>query len=373
MIEYNGHHNPRRGIGILALAAMLSACSTTPVIRQPDVPPLQGHEVPAVEYADLLRTTPEMSAFVEQYAGSDRGGHSPAWSLAYAALDPYVLDFSYEPQVTLTADEAFRLRRGNCLTFSAMFVALARDAGLKAHFQEVIIPPNWSAVNDTVLVSKHVNATVTDKRRNYAIDVSRRKTSGREIIRPLSDNEAQAQYYNNLGADALVREDLGLAYANFARALEVQPALAYIWSNLGVVFRRNDQTADAIFAYQTALQFDPDHRASLNNLHTIYTEEGDLEAAAALAARVERNRRKNPYYLLYLAEVASEEQRWSDAIELLNRAIRIDDEEYRFHYALAQAQFHAGQVDVARVSLNRARALAPDGLPEPLLPLPDGI
>jgi tetratricopeptide (TPR) repeat protein len=372
MDEYNGQHDLRRGFGILAMAALLSSCST-PDVRQPDVPPLQGQEVPAIEYAELLRTTPEMHAFVEQHARSERDHRSRAWSLAYAALDPYLLEFTYDPQVTLTADEAFRLRRGNCLTFSAMFVAMARDAGLRAHFQEVVIPPNWSAINDTVLVSKHVNAIVTDKRRNYAIDVSRRKTSPREIIRRLSDREAQAQYYNNLGAEALVRNELGLAYANFARALEIQPGLAYIWSNVGVVFRRNGQTADAIFAYRTALQYDPGHNVALNNLHAIYTEAGDLEAAAALTARVERNRRKNPYYLLYLAEVANEEQRWSDAIDLLDRAIRIDDEEYRFHYAMAQAQFHAGQVEVARASLDRARALAPNGLPEPLLPLPDGI
>ena len=372
MTDYIGKYVGRRGMGLLALAAMLSACSAS-TIRQPDPPLLLGQKVPAIEHADLLRTTPEMSAFVEQYAQAERGRQSPAWSLAYAALDPYVLEFSYQPQVTLTADEAFRQRRGNCLTFSAMLVAMAREAGLSAHFQEVVIPPNWSAVNDTVLVSKHVNAVVSDKGRNYAIDVSRRKTSPREIIRPLSDREAQAQYYNNLGADALVREELGLAYANFTRALEIQPGLAYVWSNIGVVFRRNDQIADAIFAYRTALQYDPDHKASLNNLHTIYTEEGNLEEAAELAERVERNRRKNPYYLLYLAEVASEERRWSDAIELLDRAIRIDEQEYRFHYALAQAQFHAGQEDVARSSLDRARALAPNGLPEPLLPLPDGI
>jgi tetratricopeptide (TPR) repeat protein len=275
--------------------------------------------------------------------------------------------------MTLTADAAFRQRRGNCLSFSAMFVALARDAGLDAHFQEVIVPPNWSAINDTVLVSKHVNAVVSEYGRTYTLDVSRRKTSPNEVTRPLSDREARAQYFNNLGADALVREDLGLAYANFARALAIEPGLAYIWSNVGVVLRRNEQTADAIFAYRTALRYDPDHAVALNNLHSIYTEEGNFEAAAELARRVEHNRRKNPYYLLYLAEVATEEQRWSDAIELLGKAIRIDDGEYRFYYALAQAQYHAGLVDVARASLQRARALAPADLPEPLVPLPDDI
>lgn len=372
MTENRDQRTLGRRCGLLAAALLLSSCSTT-ILRQPEVPPLNGHEVPAVADTDWLNMTPEMQAFVEQHARSDKNHRSRAWALAYAALDPYLLDFDYDPQLTLTADEAFRQRRGNCLSFSAMFVAMARNAGLAAHFQEVIIPPNWSAINDTVLVSKHVNAVVSDRGNSYVIDVSRRKTSPNEVIRPLSDREARAQYFNNLGADALVREDLGRAYANFARGLEIQPGLAYIWSNLAVVLARNGQTEDAIFAYRTALQYAPDHAAALNNLHTIYTEKGDVEAAAELARRVERNRRRNPYYLLYLAEVANEEQRWSDAIELLDKAIRIDDEEYRFYYALAQAQFHAGLVEVARANLDRARALAPEALPEPLVPLPDDI
>ena len=328
--------------------------------------------MPVIEDAEWLGMTPEMKTFVAEHASKGEARHSRAWALTYAALDPYILDFSYDPRQTLTAAEAFQQRRGNCLTFSALFVAMARDAGLKAGFQEVIIPPRWSAINDTVLVSKHVNAIVSDTHRNYVVDVSRRQTSGREVIRQLSDREALAQYYNNLGADALVRENLGLAYAYFLKALEVQPGLAYVWSNAGVVLRRNGQTDDAVFSYRTALRYDPDHTVALNNLHTIYTEDGDLEAAAALAGRVERNRRKNPYYLLHLAELATEEQRWPDAIALLDKAIRIDDQEYRFHYALAQALYHAGKVDVARVSLDRARALAPPDLSEPLLPLPDG-
>jgi Flp pilus assembly protein TadD len=103
----------------------------------------------------------------------------------------------------------------------------------------------------------------------------------------------------------------------------------------------------------------------------LYTEEGNIEAAAAIQRKVEWNRRNNPYYLHHLAEVATEEQRWADAIDLLNRAIRLEAREYRFHYALARAQHYAGNAEVARSSLERARELArANGLEEPLS-LPD--
>jgi len=337
----------------------LAGCATRGLQVDPPIPQVRGYAPVAVADVDLLAITPEMQRFTERYArrgGDDNNGK--AWMLAYAALDPYLLNFNYDPMVTLPADEAFQTRRGNCLTFSSLFVAMARDAGLSAWYQEVQIPPKWSAVNETLLVSKHVNAVVSEYGLRYVIDVSRRKPAPGERTRRLTDREAKAQYFNNLGVDALVANDLPLAYAYFAKALDTQPGLAYIWSNLGVVFRRNLQAEDAAFAYRTALAADSGHTVALNNLYDLYSEGGDLEAAAALEGRVERNRRRNPYYLHHLAELASEEERWDEAIDLLNRAIDIDAEEYRFHYTLAHAQFHAGQIETAHTSLDRARELA---------------
>ena len=147
--------------------------------------------------------------------------------------------------------------------------------------------------------------------------------------------------------------------------------MAYVWSNLGVVYRRNEQTSDAIKAYRFALQLDPDQTVAMNNLFLIYEEEGDLESAAALQKRIDKIRRKNPYYLLHLAEVANEERRYLDAISLLNRAIRLDENEYRFYYTLAQSQYYAGETEIARASLDRARQLAPTNLQDGPLTLPD--
>jgi tetratricopeptide (TPR) repeat protein len=358
-----------RFLTALFLSACLAACAAITPSPVP-VPALVGHGPVEISDVDLLRVTPEMREFTERYARKGEGEAGKAWMLAYASLDPYLLDFDYDPLVTLPADEAFRKGRGNCLTFSAMFVAMAREAGLHAWFQEVILPPEWSAVNETLLVSKHVNAVIIEWGSRYVIDVSRRKTTPLETTRRLSDEEALAQFYNNLGAEALVQNELARAHAYFSKALEARPGLAYVWSNLGVVFRRNGQIADAMHAYRAAIDLDPAQGVALNNLHMLYTEEGDLEAAAEIAKQVERNRRNNPYYLLYLAEVANEEHRWPDAIDLLNRAIRMESNEYRFHYALAQAQYLAGNTEQARLSLERARDLAPPNLPDGPLTLP---
>ena len=354
----------------LALIVLLVACKTNPV-SVPDIPALENQPQEEIPSVDLLRMSPEIKDFSNAYGRSYRRAENRAWTLAHAAMDPYLLDFEYDPSITLPADQAFTARKGNCLTFSSLFIAMAREAGLDAWYQEVKIPPVWSNVNDTMLVSKHVNAVVQDRLRRYTVDVSGRQSQAVEQVRRLSDSEARAQYYNNLGADALMEEKLALAYAYFSKGLGNDPRLAYIWSNLGVVFRRNDQTEEAILAYRTALLLEPQQTVALNNLYTIYDEDGDLDLAEELKARVEKYRQKNPYYLHYMAEMANEEQRWSDAIKLLNRAIQIDDNEYRFYFTLAQSQFHSGSTDAALENLEQARRLAPASLKSSQLVLPD--
>jgi tetratricopeptide (TPR) repeat protein len=348
-------------LGCCLLTGLLAAaCASSPFHDPPAIPELTDqprHEIPDV---DLLAITPEMEEFVESHSGRGNRWQNKTWTLAYAVMDPYILDFEYDPQVTLPADQAFERRVGNCLSFSSMFVAMARRAGMKANFQEVEIPPTWSNVDDHLLVSKHVNAVVYSEGHTFTVDVSRRKTREIERTRRLSDAEANAQYYNNLGADALIAQDIGLAYAYFSKALETDSSLSYIWSNIGVILRRNGQTEDAILAYQTALEMEPDQSVALNNLHVIYTEDGNPAAAEELEARVERNRRKNPYYMQYLAELAIEEMRYGDAIGLAKKAIRMDAGEYRFYYTLAQAQYLDGKINLAQASLEKALRRAPD-------------
>ncbi len=355
---------------LIALAACLAACSAARP-EPPEFSPLAGQPSRQIARVDLLRVSPGMKGFTAKHAAAPRAGQNKAWALAYAAMDPWVLDFTYDPAVTLTAEEAFEARRGNCLTFSGLLIAMAREAGLDAWYQEIEIPANWSNVNDTLLVSMHVNAVLSDGGKNITIDVSGREQQKDDVARRLSDEEAEAQFYNNLGADALVENDLPTAFAWFRLALEVEPGLAYVWSNLGVVYRRNGQTGDAIRAYRHALDINPKQSVALNNLYLIYEEVGDLESAAEMERRVERNRRRNPWYLYHLAEVALEEQRYDDAVQFLDKAIKMHETEYRFHYALAQSQYHAGKAEDAQNSLARAKALAPQAPEGGPLILPD--
>jgi tetratricopeptide (TPR) repeat protein len=343
-------------------ALLLTACADVSVAPS-RLPALLNHDVFHVPDVELQAVSPEMQAFLEHYVSGADSPESRAWNLVWATTDRSILPFKYQPELTLTSTEAFALRKGNCLAFSNMLIAMARSQGLKAWYQEVEVPPKWSSTNNIVMVSMHVNVVLQGRIDDWIVDISRENVSSSRRVRRISDQEALAQHYNNLGADALTEEDLARAYAYYAKAIATMPRLPYLWSNLGVVYNRNGQTEDARRAYLEALRIDPAHSTAANNLFLIYQREGNLAAAQELQARVERHRRRNPYYLYFLSSQAADQGNYEESMAILEKAIRLNDSEYRFHYELARIQALSGDRKAAQASLERALQLAPDGSP----------
>lgn len=316
-------------------------------------------QVPEV---DVLAMTPDMTAFLERYVLQYDSAHTRLYQLTTSVTDPAILGFHYNDNHTLTAAEAFDTRSGNCIGFANLLVALAREAGLQAHYQQVTMQPEWSSVEDTLVVARHINVVVRSPGQALVVDTSGLDFRPDDGRRSMPDNQALALYYNNLGAEALLRRDLYTAWAYIARATSVAPGLTDPWINLGVVYGRNRQLEEAADMYRRALDINPSETAALSNLYEVYLALEDEAAAQALEGKVERYRRRNPYYLLKLSEDALEESRYQDSIAHLQDATEQKPEEHLFHLALARSLYLAGDEKAAERSLQRARELAPEHL-----------
>ncbi len=349
-----------RGWLAAALCVVLAACAGPQQVVRTEPAVLQHIGWSAVvDDVDLLAVSENMQNFLDRYVMPYDSLQMRLYLLGLAVNDSAVLDFHYNPMQTLTASEAFEKRTGNCIAFAAMFVAMARASGLEAWFQEVAMRPEWSSHEDTLLVAKHINIVVEGPHRSYVIDVSGAKIRPDSQRRTLSDEEALALYYNNLGAEALLRDDLPTAFAYLEKAIEVAPRVPDSWSNLGVVYARKGQFTDAELAYRTALQIDRNEYAALGNLYDLYMEQKKESEALEMEKKVEQHRRRNPYYLLMLGEEALALGELDEAMDLLRRAIRIKENEHLLHFAMARVLHVAGRPDEAQASLEQARELAP--------------
>jgi hypothetical protein len=113
-----------------------------------------------------------------------------------ALFDDDKLGMSYNFSRTYTASEAFANKTGNCLAFSYLFAAFAKESGLKVAFQEVEIPPEWDSVSDDLLMtSRHVNVRLLLRGRDdLTIDINRVGIPAENKVNLLNEDRAVALY-----------------------------------------------------------------------------------------------------------------------------------------------------------------------------------
>jgi tetratricopeptide (TPR) repeat protein len=350
---------PGKATCLLAGILALSACATRQPVDTTPPPLLSADPEIQVAEVDVLAVTPEMEAFLERYILPYENPETRLNMLTLAVTSSGVLGFDYDEARSLTAAKAFQTRSGNCIGFANMMIALAREAGLEADYQEVFRRPEWTSREDTLLLIKHINVIISSPRYSYVVDVSGVKFKPTERRRVITDPYAKALYYNNIGAEALLEDELPTAWAYLVTAINTEPDLADPWINLGVVFGRNEQLNEAELVYQTALQIDASEYSAMNNLYEVYLVQEKLEAAEELRIKVEKYREKNPYYLMKLSEESLQLGQYEESIRLLQRAIRKNDSDHILYFAMAKTQYLSGQTDAAQSSLIRARELAP--------------
>jgi len=262
---------------------------------------------------------------------------------------------------TRVAGETFRARRGNCLSFTSLFVALAREAGLDASYQEVDVPPSWSLSDDSVVVSRHVNALVAVRPgAEHVVDFDMGEFRAAYPRRAISDARAAAHYYSNLGVERMQAGDSAGAYAHFMRALAMDRTLAQIWVNLGVWHRRAGEAALAEASYLEALQLNSREYVAMSNLARLHASEGHTELAQWYERRTTQYRLRNPYYRYERAKVAYLSGDFASAARQLREALRGADNDPAFYSLLGMTYRQLGRENAAREAFTRAIELAED-------------
>ena len=265
----------------------------------------------------------------------------------------FSLDYA---EVTRTASRTFHDRQGNCLSFTMLFVALARAAGLTVSYQTVEVPPSWS-YDGQVVIATHVNAAVRmGGGEETIVDFNVRPYQGTGRSRRVSDAYALALFYTNLGAEALLKTDYAASLALLREAANVDADIAGLWVNLGVLYARHGRFEHAEAAYLRALRADDETPSALANLALVYEALGEHRLAERLVyERVQDYRERNPYYHYTAAASAFERGQLADALASLRKAVRLKHDEHEFYALRGQVQTALGRSKDATKSFERAR------------------
>jgi Flp pilus assembly protein TadD len=344
-----------------APAAPPGAAPAPVVSVTPLVPPPPG-EVMAIPEA--LR-----AEFQAQVLDSTKIPEQRVRRMVAFMFDKDGLGLEYKGDATNTVAESYRTRQVNCLSFTLLAVALAREAGLKAQGQEIDRVLAWSLVGNVVMQSLHANAVVTLRDRNlqvkddrdFVLDIAASGLYTQDYIvhgYKVTDERMLAAFYGNRAMELLAAGRLQESRTWLDRALAFDPDDPTLWNNAGVLALRLGDTAGAEERFLHAAKRDPRHTSVLFNLVGLYEARHDASRASYWRERANRVLRRDPFYQFSLGERNAQSGNYEDAVTYYRRAISLDGRERLFHFALARAYLKTGQLDRAEKELDAAARLS---------------
>lgn len=363
---------------LLVDAYFVDALAELPSIDQPNL-----FELPANYRQDLDRIIASTDSENERYK------KMRSW------IYRHFRDFDFDVTETYSLGQLNTNRKINCLSFSVMFVAAARYVDVPADFQLVLAPPYWDKGGSNWINNQHINVIgsleLDDSYLNQLFDpfkpgdprgwtgvilqgfattpqqsVNRRYTadinpavlsinSGRKRI---TEQQVVSLFYSNKSIEALLDQDLPLAYVYTKHALGADPDSSIAWNNLGVLYARVDRQDLSIAAYERAIALDDKMYSAKSNLANSFRSSGRQLQAELIEQEIESFRNQNPYYHSALAEDSIAAGDLDDAMEHLQEAVEHKRNEHFFYHQLAIVNQRLGDRGAVIENLNRARRYA---------------
>lgn len=304
-------------------------------------------------------------------------------------------DYDFDVTETYSIGQLNTNRKINCLSFSVMFVAAARYVGVPAEFQLVLAPPYWDREDNNWINNQHINVAGRVERddsvsatgfdttqHNYALGIPGRIMNGFRLadrakatwrytadinpavlsitsgVRKIDEHQVLSLFFSNKAIEALLNEDIGLAYAYTKEALATDPNSSIAWNNLGVLYSRVNQPSLSAAAYRRAIEFDENMYSAKSNLANNYRAAGLHLQAAFIEHDIEAFRNRNPYYHSALAESSIADGDLNQAMAHLEEAVAQKRNEHFFYHQLAIVNQQLGDRDSVLENLDRARRYA---------------
>jgi tetratricopeptide (TPR) repeat protein len=174
----------------------------------------------------------------------------------------------------------------------------------------------------------------------------------------LRQNDPVALY--SLGRAFLGEWKFEDARQQFARYVEARPDDASGHCALGMTLAALENTQEALEQFERSIAIAPEQTESYFRLGLIELNVKDLDEAASNFRQVLTRDAKHPGALSGLGRVAFEQKHYSDAIDLLQRAIASDDSFREAHYYLGLTLVRLGRKEEADSQLQISTRLEHD-------------
>jgi Flp pilus assembly protein TadD len=308
-----------------------------------------------------------MRAMVKEKLTNQLTANEKALALLEHLFAKNNIALEYVGNANLTAIDTYHSKTANCMSLTIMAYALAKEAGMNIYFQSVAVPEYWTRNGQYSVVTGHVNLLVKEKitpnkhtfwrAKSMQIDFDPTISKKKFPSKIIDKNTLLAMFYTNKGADALIDNNLPLAYQYFKKATMTDSDSSSAWGNLGILYKLTGFYALAERTYRHSINLEENNLTALGNLALLLHSEGRNVEANLIEKNIHKRRFQNPYYHASLGNEALFIQNYDAALKHYKKAIALDDEQHEFYLTLAKIYYQKNQLQLAKRALRKAIVL----------------
>jgi Flp pilus assembly protein TadD len=302
-----------------------------------------------IDAGDVFAVSPEMQHFIDAEIARRIPTEGKVMALVDTLYEKGKRKFSYDAAVTNNAAGVFAAHSGNCLSYTIMTAAFAKQLGVPVQFHVVTFGDVWDRSNDVDFRIGHVNLTLGARRQiggetAQLVDFGAYGDAHGNLLDDIGEDVIVAMYFNNRAAEALARNEIDDAYWWARAAVQHTPSFLAGYNTLGVIYMRRNDMAGAERVFQRVLDREPENLMAMSNDVMALKSLGQVAQAQALAARLAQIQPYPPFFYFNRGVRAMEQRDYATAKAEFTREVNRASYNHQFHFWLALADYYLGDM-----------------------------
>ena len=345
----------------LALIALALSCAT---VKYPDVYPEVDLAVAAAKKEGLELENPiEIDDEIRDAIGRDVGRWGTPYDRVRRILrfmnDRGYLNFQYDKEVSITAREAYHTHRGNCMSYTNLFLGIARHLNIKVFFVHVNEATTFYERGGTFIVSSHMAIGYDSGDRITLVDLGGESDRLR-VYERIDDLKGFILFYNNVAVEKMLDGDQAGAEKLLRFLVKLRPGMKETLNNLGVILIREGRHQEAMAIYKDLIVSAPDYHPAFTNGLTAARGSRDEALAKTFSDGARNISERDPFYLFNEGVKAFQSGDYQTAESLVKKALWYQPHNPLLHAWLAKVMLQTGRTDEGLREFKEAQDLAPN-------------
>ncbi|MEW5765467.1 MAG: tetratricopeptide repeat protein [Acidobacteriota bacterium] len=215
------------------------------------------------------------------------------------------LNFRYEDNLSLTAVQAFEQKKGDCLSYTNLFMGISRHLKIPAYFVHVSEARNYYEREGIFFVSTHMAVGygggaigLGSSPYTVIVDFTEESSDWRLwLYESIDDATAVALFYNNIAVDRMLGGDIAGAESIVRFLVSKRPGMKELQNNLGVILMRQGRFEEALALLQAAIEKFPTYQPLYTNAVQAARGARRPEVAQSILEMGRKIAQEDPFFL----------------------------------------------------------------------------